>query len=850
MTTFLDLLLDRRLPINQEAIREVHADCVSRRHSLGDMVSTFREAANAYRGAVAEILTGNSTLDEKKARLQELRTSVFERASKSLYDSPGWINRLQSNPNDKVAAEVVGTYFQLFTDMGFFNGAIQLYEKIPAAAVDLKMDPDVMLGLANAYNYRTQQSPDGRYISDPDPAKALGVALSLEGHFHSGGEWPYVTQYLLPKIAGIKARAEILLADKKAEELGGSGPEADAARQEGLKKALKLHKDSFTFEKGYHHYSGYNAMLLAARLGDLPQAKDIAPKMYLSAMRDNGIFANDPLTVFRTTMAMVIEPKVLNLPDGTATNNSVKNALANLQTKVVEPWQKHAFLRDAQKLAEAMKGDSAEEKRIRQLLEESVIPALKGEKRFKSTYIGAEDPRRVLLDYYSYSTAANAIIPGAGSGKGVVLGGNLSKGGLIPDLNIASEVDYFAIAPLVNVPLERLEKTLHCDAPIFPEKMRRKTLSQLALENKIGGDNKTGDFYDAIRLLVREIFHTRTRNMENMGSHGHDQEFEKPLRNLYAIAGLSHEDLSGLNPKDRPGDKDIYAKCPTGANASHLMAMRLGDCRMYKVMSGLFHRIASAAAQNELIQQLEKNDLPLKEVLNKARDVRRVQLVNFDLDLFSNVEAPPKGWPERNEKGYFVKNTTGDMVLVEPHSVNLLVERKPSGEIENLFLACTFYNGEYRNDKDGTIVPGATYDLRVPITRDMVKVKDSGAGKKPEIEIDLSGKTGFKIWDPATQKAVEPDSLVVRSSKYSHANFMEYGPTNTRKLYTGNPSTFLSAPMPRGMDLEKAWEMRMDTRALLIANEVDNIRQGLPPAAIPAAAKGTALDSDKRAVGA
>lgn len=845
MTNFLDLLVAPTLPVDHEEIRRVHADCLKTRDALGDMVPNFREAAIAYRTALSAIMTGELTPDEKKVRLQELRTSVFERASKSLYESPGWLKKLQDTPGDKVANEVVATYFQLFTDMGFFNAAIQLYDKIPPQAHDLRADTDIMLGLANAYNYRTRQN-GGQYISDPLPRKALEVAEHLERHFGAAQNLPYLDQYILPKIAGIKARAEILLAEEKAQGLGGTA--ATAARREGLEKAFELHKGSFTLEKGYHHYSGYNAMLLAAQLGDMAQARDIAPKLYLATMRDGGIFANDPLTVFRTTMAMIVDPAVLNLPSGATANNSINNALAHLQSRVVEPWQKHAFLRDAANLAQAM-GSSAEEARIRTQLEEMVIPALKGEKRFKSSYIGTDDPRRALLDYYSYSTAANAIIPGAGSGKGVVLGGNLSKGGLIPDLNISSEVDYFAIAPLVNVPLSRLEKALHCEEPLFPAKIRDKTLAQLALDNKIGGDNKTGDFYDAIRLLVREIFHTRTRNMENMGSHGHEHEFEKPLRNLYAIAGLSHEDFSGLDPKATPGDKDIYAKCPTGANAAHLMAMRLGDCRMYKVISGLFHRIASAAAQNEVIHQMETGSIPLAAAMDKARDVRRVQLVNFDLDLFSDVQAPPKGWPERNEKGYFVKNTTGEMVLVEPHSVNLLVERKPSGEIENLFLACTFYNGEYRDDKTGAIVPGATYDLRVPITRDMVKMKDAGAGKKPEIEIDLSGKTGFKIWDPVAQKAVEPSSLVVRSSKYSHANFMEYGPTNTRKLYSGSPSSFISADMPRGMDLEEAWKMRMDARALMVANEVDNIRLGRPPAHLPAHAAGAALDGARRAVG-
>jgi hypothetical protein len=277
------------------------------------------------------------------------------------------------------------------------------------------------------------------------------------------------------------------------------------------------------------------------------------------------------------------------------------------------------------------------------------------------------------------------------------------------------------------------------------------------------------------------------------------------------------------------------------------MAMRLGDCRMYKVMSGLFHRIASAAAQNDVIEKMEKGEISTSEGMTKARNIRRVQLVNFDLDLYSTVEMGAGGWADRNEKGYFVKSDSGKMGYIEPHSVNLLVERSPSGDIDNLFLACTFYNGEYRVEGSDKKLDGATYDLRVPITADMVKREDKGPGQKPEFTIDLTGKTGFKVWDTKTGEAVDSIPLIAKSSKHSHANNIEYGATNTRKLYAGNPSSFLSSDMPAFMDLAGAWEMKLDARATIVAAEAENIRKGRPPADLGAEAVGAGLDDAKRA---
>ena len=228
-----------------------------------------------------------------------------------------------------------------------------------------------------------------------------------------------------------------------------------------------------------------------------------------------------------------------------------------------------------------------------------------------------------------------------------------------------------------------------------------------------------------------------------------------------------------------------------------------------------------------------------KQALEDARDIRRVQLVNFDLKLAGDVVSKGKEGVQRNDKGYFIKNDSGEIVPIESHSVNLLVERTPTGAIDNMFLACTFYNGEYR-DNSGHIVDGATYDLRVPITRDMVHKIEKTPPEKPEFEIDLTGKTGFKVWDEAKQQAVE-SKLMAYASKNSHANFHAYGQANTRKLYSGNPSTFLAAITPTQIDLGQCWRDRMDVNATLLSSSVENIRHGHPPQEIPPNAKLAAL---------
>ncbi len=869
---FFDLLTSKDESVSPEHIREAHRQCIETRDELGAMSARFREEATRYRKAQSELFR-EPDVQVKKAKLRSLRDYVYKESHKVLGmdeqgkpEEKGFLKRLIEHPEDPNALEVIGTTFQLFTDMGFYNAAIRLFDQIPAKST-LKSDTDIMVGVANAYNYRAKDisikeaGEEPHYVPIPEPHKALDMARQLEAQLSATG-LEYTHQYLAPKIAGIKARAEILISEENAQ-LATSRELKKAIRHEGLVKANDLYKNGFSQEQGYHHYTGYNAMLTSALLGKVEEAQALAPQVFISTMRDNGLFSDDPLTVFRTMMAIAVNSEVLNLPQGAQAQNTVERGLAALQNNIVEPWQKHAFLRDSKKLSLSLKEQQAnadappnpEVTRLIQLLDSTIIPAIGaigGKTADNKKPKEPEDPRVALLEQHAYAPAANSIIPGAGAGKGVVLGGNLHKGGLIPDLQIATQLDYYAVLPLVSMRLSELESQLGSKKKIFPDAIRNKTLKDLARDDEIGGAHKAGQFYEAIRLLVREIFHTEKYNMENMGGDGH-QVFEKTLRNLYAVAGISHEDLSELNTRANPDDKRLFAESPTAANAAHLMALRLGDCRMYKVMAGLFHRIAKAAAQNDVIESLHSGAIPVSEALETARNIRRVQLVNFDLDLYSNVEVDKSGWAARNEKGFFVKNKDGARGYIEPHSVNLLVQRKPSGELENMFLACTFYNGEYRDNNSGEIVKGATYDLRVPLTKEMVTRVDKGVGKPPEFEINLGKNaalgvdTGLRIWDNDLQKPVEASMLVAKASRYSHSH--ELGKGNTRKLYSGNPSNFAAAAMPSFIDLSIAWKNKIDLQALRISAGIENIRSGPPPVSLPENAKGEDINPPKRAVG-
>jgi hypothetical protein len=930
MSILFDLLFNKSAQIASdphEMIRALHKQCLQVRDMMGPVTARFRDGAASYRKTQAD-LAGEADPKVKAKGLRDLRTGVYNDAYKALGLSvdddsiigAGWVKELQDAHKPPIrdrqkadsTSHVVGTYFQLFTDLGFFNAAINLYDKIPEES-SAKKDPDIMLGLANACNYRADRlstptnGAEVQYVSHPDPARALKIAKDLDAYY-GGVNDPYVKQFLEPKIAGIKARAKILLTEQAAEKLtagdvpaaqellkvaldnpaqfasakAGDAADAKAIIKAGLQEAHALYDNNFTTETGFHHYTGYNSMLTAAELGDLQKSRDTASKVFLATMRDNGIFASDPLTIFRTTMAMAVNPEVATVGmDGAAVNNTIEKGLSNLKNSIVEPWQKHAFIRDAKRLRDALRtgieqntiqGEMRQHaERTIETIEKTVAPALETlrdpRKEAPPAFIGDDDPRRELLAQYAYAPAANSIIPGAGSGKGVVLGGNLSKGYLIPDMQISAQGDYFSVLPLVEMPLEKVEEALGSKEPVFPEAIRHKSLKQLAAESTAFQNDgsivdkngyKFGAFYEAVRLLTREVFYTKQRNMENMASKGHSHEFERGLKSLYAICGLSKDDkqITPLNNRDGD-DKTIFANAPTAVNASHLLAMRQGDCRMYKVMSGLFYRIAQAAAQNDIIGGMDAKDAgAVSAAMKKARDIRRVQLVNFDLDLWGDVEVGKGGWADRDAKtNYFVKKA-GARGYLEPHSVNLLVERNPTGAIDNLGLACTFYNGEYLDETpEHKKVDGATYDLRVPITKDMVKRVDKGTGKKPEFEIELMNAakgfdagTGFKVVNSATGLPEKAGSLIATASKYSHCDqlidFDEekkplFTSTGTRRLY-GTTNAFLSAEMPP-VNLESAWRSKVGDRVLVVANELDNLRAGRPPGDLPARAAGSSL---------
>ena len=758
MSSFIDALLNP----TEENVAMAIAGSLSRRDEMGMARKMIISTLIPYRKKVGELLDTDQSLEQRERQLLQIRTELRDAIIRQIEDEPGWAKKLKNDPEDKVATYALTTYLQICSDLGFFNAAVDIYDKVPKESYGFRENPNVLLDLAYSYNYRSQSDiTGGRTKSEPEKALTITEHILIQ---LKGTELEYHDQYLSPKIAGVIARSKVLIAEKTAAE-----PTTNNSREvlyQAYREARKLHTEQFTHQHGYHHYSAYNVMIYSAMLGELDSAKDISNKLYLTTMRDGGIFAADNLTVFRTTMAMVINPDLARLLDDQQTNNTVHNALAALQKKIIEPAQKRAFIRDAMKVVSGLKGDSQEEVRIRDVLRNEVIPALLLKKIYQPELVNVTDSREILIANYAYQPAVHSIIPGAGNGRGVSIGGNLSKGGLIADINI-TPYDYFALKPMVEKPLSFLAEKLGADETLFPENMRHKSLKQLAKDNEIGGEKGPGQLFEATRLLVREIFQTKRLNMENMDAPGH-VEFEKGLRALYALGGFIHKDYTPLDPKNS-NDKTIFAIAPSSANLSFFAAARSGDCRMYKILSGLLVFIASASAENDTLWELDSGEIDLIEAKNRARDIRRVQLLNFDLDLYGQAVAEDKKWPVRNEMGYFELNKGGEAVLLEPHSVNLSVERKPDGSIEYLYLSCTFYNGEYR-DGSGEIVKGATYDLRVEITPDMIKIiPASKPGQKPSIEIDLTGKTGFKLWDRETGKA-EDASLSARPSKYSHTN--------------------------------------------------------------------------------
>jgi hypothetical protein len=291
---------------------------------------------------------------------------------------------------------------------------------------------------------------------------------------------------------------------------------------------------------------------------------------------------------------------------------------------------------------------------------------------------------------------------------------------------------------------------------------------------------------------------------------------------------MSHQ---GLLPLDKKVDKEIYRNAPTAVNLALLIALRLSDCRGAKATAGALYHIGEATAQNDVIKEMEQGKLTQEQALDKARDVRRVQLVNLSLYLHADIKVDEKGEAIRKD-GYWIKNPESKIVKIESHDVNLLVQRKPTGEIEQKFLSCTFYNGEYLDDK-GNLVRGAIYNLRVPITQEMVTMETKDG--KVTFKIDLTKNkergvdTGLLVRDEKGE-LVDDVKLIATISPHSHSHELSHG--GVRKFYSANQTTCVGASM-EALDLLRALEMQMHKRLRIIAKEVRDIVNGPVPTQIP-----------------
>jgi hypothetical protein len=247
--------------------------------------------------------------------------------------------------------------------------------------------------------------------------------------------------------------------------------------------------------------------------------------------------------------------------------------------------------------------------------------------------------------------------------------GNFRFGARLPAHNINSYDQQF-IKEILSTPLKVLLPDLEAAQGL------NKTLQDIT---------DFEEFNSLADAFIRQCFQTDQLQLERLDSKGH-AIFDQSVKGILALSGAATPEVRKLIPNSR-------------TNISTNVILGLGDCRHHAQVKQMLFDVWHTQRLNSILQNIklasERGENDTLDVLNQEfATLKAHQLRTLDCQVYAPVEVNEKGYPVWHE-GHLVKNTTGQPVKVEEHTLNMEIKFDETGRPTEGGLRDSFYQHTY-----------------------------------------------------------------------------------------------------------------------------------------------------------
>ena len=433
-----------------------------------------------------------------------------------------------------------------------------------------------------------------------------------------------------------------------------------------LKKG-DLAQSTANYEQGFlldfEYYPGINAADGYLEQGDVTKAQNIARMVHMSCMRDG----------LRDTMdywcaATALEAATIT---GDTDQDIINDAIARITDMDIETWQLESTLSKIKSTKEAIEAQGRDASFFDITIEKMAGAITKIEFEAQSNPnqektappIATQDQTSVAekIDDMSYGyrgLASNFI------GQHFV-SGNFKFVGQLPDHSL-TRTDWQNFKSVLDLPLRQVTGA---DSD--------ETLLDVT-------DSRT--FMAHCDSLIRRVFLTRERQLEDLLSPGHDR-YDETVNALI--------DLSGI-----PKDAESRLLADSRTNISTIFGLGLGDCRHHaqtkQILFDIWQKIRINNHLRTAYEALEEQDFTLYgHQMEAASQIEREELRTFDVVVKAPLKTKGPYVLDRDKNGHPMIDPEGNMNVIEEHTMTMLLTRDEDYNVIGIALADSFYHDHY-----------------------------------------------------------------------------------------------------------------------------------------------------------
>ena len=462
--------------------------------------------------------------------------------------------------------------------------------------------------------------------------------------------------------------------------------DTDEQKRNAIKSAGNIYEKAF---KKFKEYTpGIKASCAYLKIGDEEKAKKMAKLVYISTLKNNHDETTDYWCASARLQACCIAK------NDAKTLNEALNHLLNLKC---EKWYLESTIASISEINKTIKSPDIEKvldklgKKLDGSLTMDEQPKTQKDKFMQAIYSKS----------YSYRGLASSF---EGSNS---VGGNTRFGGQLPDHSV-SRKDFEIFDKILETPIREL----------FPKGVAEKLYEgkNISLDSKISQIEDINEFMAITNKFIR--YHFGTENFADTGFKL-ETNVENP-NNPYNESVKSLLEVSG---------KKCDKSADTRTNISAIFAMGLGDCRHHaQVKQIMFDRWRDQKMSNVMDKMFEQG--MTKDLLTEFYELSRTELRTIDVKIQMPIalEGPYTATKTRDNKFIYCEENKGK--CYEEHTLNVLVTKDMSGELERVSLQDAFYQNAYDFENHD-----------IDLTKDF-KVNDNGefsikAGVMPGDRVDI-----------------------------------------------------------------------------------------------------------------